>query len=275
MDTAKISAPEVISSPIVSDEYMKSMEFVDVLNSNDNKYYEAVWKHKNNQYPQLLINVGEEIKEITELNIKNTINKYKITTDVEEINGVKGGTITGEDENPFETVDYGKSNTKEIKMVPDENYAIVQIKINGIAQNFTVSDDGSYTIPAGFFTEMKENKHIVVKYMSKHTKLVINKVDKFDSNKKLKGAKFKIEQIEEKYKVENQISDSVITQGEYGFDKTGESKYVSNNKGKDNTVATSYIPIDLTGFGGEYTLTVNAMISSESIESRPISSPNK
>lgn len=264
LDTAKISAPEVISSPIVSDEYMKSMEFVDVLNSNDNKYYEAVWKHKNNQYPQLLINVGEEIKEITELNIKNTINKYKITTDVEEINGVKGGTITGEDENPFETVDYGKSNTKEIKMVPDENYAIVQIKINGIAQNFTVSDDGSYTIPAGFFTEMKENKHIVVKYMSKHTKLVINKVDKFDSNKKLKGAKFKIEQIEEKYKVENQISDSVITQGEYGFDKTGESKYVSNNKGKDNTVATSYIPIDLTGFGGEYTLTVNAMISSES-----------
>lgn len=264
LDTAKISAPEVISSPIVSDEYMKSMEFVDVLNSNDNKYYEAVWKHKNNQYPQLLINVGEEIKEITELNIKNTINKYKITTDVEEINGVKGGTITGEDENPFETVDYGKSNTKEIKMVPDENYAIVQIKINGIAQNFTASDDGSYTIPAGFFTEMKENKHIVVKYMSKHTKLVINKVDKFDSNKKLKGAKFKIEQIEEKYKVENQISDSVITQGEYGFDKTGESKYVSNNKGKDNTVATSYIPIDLTGFGGEYTLTVNAMISSES-----------
>ena len=264
LDTAKISAPEVISSPIVSDEYMKSMEFVDVLNSNDNKYYEAVWKHKNNQYPQLLINVGEEIKEITELNIKNTINKYKITTDVEEINGVKGGTITGEDENPFETVDYGKSNTKEIKMVPDENYAIVQIKINGIAQDFNVSDDGSYTIPAGFFTEMKENKHIVVKYMSKHTKLVINKVDKFDSNKKLKGAKFKIEQIEEKYKVENQISDSVITQGEYGFDKTGESKYVSNNKGKDNTVATSYIPIDLTGFGGEYTLTVNAMISSES-----------
>ena len=264
LDTAKISAPEVISSPIVSDEYMKSMEFVDVLNSNDNKYYEAVWKHKNNQYPQLLINVGEEIKEITELNIKNTINKYKITTDVEEINGVKGGTITGEDENPFETVDYGKNNTKEIKMVPDENYAIVQIKINGIAQDFNVSDDGSYTIPAGFFTEMKENKHIVVKYMSKHTKLVINKVDKFDSNKKLKGAKFKIEQIEEKYKVENQISDSVITQGEYGFDKTGESKYVSNNKGKDNTVATSYIPIDLTGFGGEYTLTVNAMISSES-----------
>ena len=264
LDTAKISAPEVISSPIVSDEYMKSMEFVDVLNSNDNKYYEAVWKHKNNQYPQLLINVGEEIKEITELNIKNTINKYKITTDVEEINGVKGGTITGEDENPFETVDYGKNNTKEIKMVPDENYAIVQIKINGIAQDFNVSDDGSYTIPAGFFTEMKENKHIVVKYMSKHTKLVINKVDKFDSNKKLKGAKFKIEQIEEKYKVENQISDSVITQGEYGFDKTGKSKYVSNNKGKDNTVATSYIPIDLTGFGGEYTLTVNAMISSES-----------
>ena len=266
LNTVEISAPQIIEATMVSDEYMKSTEFFNIMNSYDTKYVEgnSIWKHKNNQYPQLLINVGEEIKEITELNIKNTINKYKITTDVEEINGVKGGTITGEDENPFETVDYGKSNTKEIKMLPDENYTIVQITINGIAQNFTASDDGSYTIPAGFFTEMKENKHIVVKYMSKHTKLVINKVDKFDSNKKLKGAKFKIEQIEEKYKVENQISDSVITQGEYGFDKTGESKYVSNNKGKDNTVATSYIPIDLTGFGGEYTLTVNAMISSES-----------
>ena len=43
-----------------------------------------------------------------------TSNKFKITTDVNVQNGKKGGTITGEDEQPFETVKASESNTKEI-----------------------------------------------------------------------------------------------------------------------------------------------------------------
>lgn len=200
LDTAQITAPQIIQSTMVSDEYMKSTEFFNIMNSYDDKNVQgnSIWKHQNNQYPQLVINVGKEIKEVTELNIKNTINKYKITTDVEEVNGVKGGTITGEDEEPYETVNYGKDNTKEIKMVPDENYVIVQITINGEILDFIKNEDGSYTIPAGYFTEMKENKHIVVKYMKKNETLTINKIDKENKNTKLKNAKFKIESVDTK-----------------------------------------------------------------------------
>ena len=41
-------------------------------------------------------------------------------------------------------------------------------------------------------------------------------------------------------------------------------KYESNNQGKYNTVANSYIPIDLTGYAGKYNITVNAEIVSQS-----------
>ena len=286
LDTAQITAPQIIQSTMVSDEYMKSTEFFNIMNSYDDKDVQgnSIWKHQNNQYPQLVINVGKEIKEVTELNIKNTINKYKITTDVEEVNGVKGGTITGEDEEPYETVNYGKDNTKEIKMVPDENYVIVQITINGEILDFTENEDGSYTIPAGYFTKMKENKHIVVKYMLKQAKLTINKVDKFDSGRKLEGAKFSIEQIEEKYKVQNQIGEAVnngtkqtvpdlteevtgvikeINNDETYYFEEISGKYIPNNKNIDKSTAKSCIKIDLTNKEGKYTVQVNANISSE------------
>lgn len=47
--------------------------------------------------------------------------------------------------------------------------------------------------------------------------------------------------------------------------ENGEEKtiHVSNNNGKDNTLATSYVKIDLTKYIGEYNLVVNAEISSE------------
>jgi len=45
-----------------------------------------------------------------------------------------------------------------------------------------------------------------------------------------------------------------------------EGKYESNNIGQDNTVANSYIPIDLSSCAGKYNLTVNAEVSSQSSE---------
>ena len=65
------------------------------------------------------------VPEIQELTVENTKKEFKITTDVNEIDNVKGGTISGEDANPYETVKYGDSSTKEIKMTPDENYEII------------------------------------------------------------------------------------------------------------------------------------------------------
>ena len=52
----------------------------------------------------------------------------------------------------------------------------------------------------------------------------------------------------------------------YNFIQNENEGYESNNQGKDNTVANSYIPIDLTNCTGKYNLTVNAKISSESAD---------
>ena len=85
-------------------------------------------------------------------------------------------------------------------MIPDENYEIVGITINGENYPYNVDSDGSFTMPA--FTNMTEDKHVVVEYLLKDNKITINKVDK-DTKEKLAGAKFKLEQIDERVQPDN------------------------------------------------------------------------
>ena len=133
-----------------------------------------------------------EVPEVQELEVGNKRKEFKITTDVKEIDNIKGGSISGEDENPYEKVKYGDTSTNEIKMIPDENYEIIGITVNGEDYQFIPNEDGSYTMPA--FTNMTEDKHIVVTYSLKDNKIIINKVDK-NTKEKLSGATFKLDQI--------------------------------------------------------------------------------
>lgn len=174
-----------------SEKHMKSIEFCNELNTDN------VWKYKNNEYP-ILISIAD-IVESTELTIQNTIKKFKITTDVLEVNGVKGGTITGEDEEPYETVKIHEDNKNQITMTPDSGYTISNITINGKNIQYEVKEDGTYTILPGYFEDMQEDKHIVVTYESLDRLLIINKVDENDNSKVLEGAKFKIDKDEELY----------------------------------------------------------------------------
>lgn len=174
-----------------SEKHMKSIEFCNELNTDN------VWKYKNNEYP-ILISIAD-IVESTELTIQNTIKKFKITTDVLEVNGVKGGTITGEDEEPYETVKIHEDNKNQITMTPDSGYTISNITINGKNIPYEVKEDGTYTILPGYFEDMQEDKHIVVTYESLDRLLIINKVDENDNSKVLEGAKFKIDKDEELY----------------------------------------------------------------------------
>ena len=124
-----------------------------------------------------VFNYGEiitapEVPESSEITIENNLKKFQITTDVEEVNGVKGGTITGEDEAPYEVVEYGKDSTKEIKIVPDENYKIVKITVNGENYEFTPAEDGSFTMPQ--FTNMQTNKHIVVTFSNTASSVLVH-----------------------------------------------------------------------------------------------------
>ncbi|MBO5476950.1 MAG: MucBP domain-containing protein, partial [Clostridia bacterium] len=52
----------------------------------------------------------------------------------------------------------------------------------------------------------------------------------------------------------------------YNFIDNGNGGYESNNQGQANTIANSYIPIDLTGYEGQYNLIVNVSISSQYLD---------
>ena len=238
------------------------------------------------------------VPEIQELEVENKRKEFKITTDVNEIDGIKGGSISGEDKKPYESVMYGDSSTKEIKMVPDENYEIINITVNGKEYKFTKNIDGSYTMLQ--FTNMTEDKHIVVTYSLKDNKITINKIDK-DTKAKLLGATFKLDQIEERIepnnasiigsltdngqeyletKLGNEVTGKLgelTNNGTYYFVKNADSTYTPTNSktyqtanggtgGISSSTANSYIPIDLTGLTGQCAIVVNASCSSESAD---------
>ena len=250
----------------ISKEMLKTMDFYNKLN------VDGVWQFRKDSYPKL--NVGNPItNNTTELEIENTIKKFNITTEIEcnSNNEFIGGTISGEDNTIFskpgkmikyvETVEYNDSNKKDILIVPDEGYLVYSINLNGEPWDLKSDENGNYTIPSGFFSEVKQDYHIAVKFEKKSQTLVINKVDSSNKNKKIANAEFKIFRIEERAQITNEVKE-IIKASTYGFNNVN-GKYVSSNKYNNSTSCNSYIPIDLTKGTGKYNLTVNAEISSE------------
>ena len=112
------------------------------------------------------------IPETSEIAVENELKQFQITTDVEEVDGVKGGSISGEDLAPYETVQYGKDSVNPIVMTPDEGYKIVKITINDEEYAFTPADDGSVTLPQ--FTDVTTNKHIVVTFSNTASSVLVH-----------------------------------------------------------------------------------------------------
>lgn len=235
-------------------------------------------------------NIISQIKENPlsqqELEVLNNRKEFNITTKIEEFEGVKGGTISGEGEEPYEVVKYGDNSTKEIKITPNENYEILKITINGQEQSFQKSEDGSYTMPV--LTNITENKEIIATIGSKDNKFILNKVDKI-SKEPLQGAKFKIEQIDARTNPEGVVKDIVqdstqitdpnvlgagmIRANQHYFVEQ-DGKYIATNTKKyqtensltdniSNTTANSLMVINLSEKKGTYEVTINAQINSE------------
>ena len=150
------------------------------------------------------------VPEIQELTIENNRKEFEITTSVKEVNGVKGGNISGEDKKTYETVKYGDTSINEIKMTPDENYEIISITVNGEEYPFEANEDGTYTMPP--FENMTEDKHVEVTYALKNNKFTINKMDA-KTQSPLQGATFKIESTEE---IEGEIYEQEVTTNSQG-----------------------------------------------------------
>ena len=225
----------------------------------------------------------QTVKNVSPLEVFNVRKSYNIVTDVELNGNVKGGTISGENEEPYENVRHGDTNAKQIVMTPDEGYEIVKITINGVEQGFTPNEDGTYTLPR--LENITEDKNIVVKFTKSDNKITINKVDS-ESKERLFGTRFKINEIEERIIEESIIGNLVgnsqgfngildksqnynsflgnlTNNGAYYFTNSS-GVYVSNNNAKANTTANSFIPIDLRNVSGNYKIEVNASVFSES-----------
>ena len=189
----------------------------------------------------MILKITEEMgaPEIQELTIENERKEYNITTDICEIDGIKGGTISGEDKSSYEKVKYGDNTTKEIVMVPDEGYEIIKITVNGEEIEFTENEDGSYKLQLTYITE---DKHIEVTYSLKDNKIIINKVDS-ETKVGLEGATFKLDQIEEREVPESTIG--TLTDNGQGYAEPNLEKEVTGVLGS------------LTDNGQAYNVTVD------------------
>ena len=256
----------------VTKEELASNEFFEQLNVN------GAWEKQENDAPTIK-GLYMITNSVSELIVENNKLKFNITTDVEQFDGIKGGTISGEDATPYETVTYEKNSTQEIKMVPENGYKITKITVNGEDYAFTPNEDGTFTMP--LFENMTENKHIVVSFSAIKNEVTINKIDG-ETKEKIGKAKFKIEQQQgntsinnvvgnlngnsEKYTIieptENEVTSEVLgslTQnGTYYFIEQ-DGKYIPNNASRTSTTtANSYLEIDLKNKEGNYVVVVNA-----------------
>ncbi len=202
-------------------------------------------------------------KPLSEITIENAIKEFNINTRVEYDEDVYGdyGEISGCFEvQPFETVKYGETTTKEIEVIPYDGCEIEYIKVNNEKIDFTPKEDGSYVLDK--FENVREDIDVSAKFIKKDSKFTITKLDK-DSREALEGAEILIQQLEDRLEPDNSLIIGEKTdEGEYGF-ILENGKYISSNNGINDSFSKSIIEINLEGLEGFYEIVVNAEISSE------------
>ena len=191
------------------------------------------------------------VPEVQELVVENMIKQFQITTDVKEKFSIKGGNITGEDMLPYETVPYNQTSQKPILMTPDSGYEIISITVNGEEHPFTANGDGTYQMPA--FTNMTEDKHVVVTYALKENKIILQKVDAKDQTP-LAGASFRLEQLEAEEPIVVEITTNsqgqAITQLPFGKYKITEIQAPEGYQALEEPIEINFIS------GGQNTFTI-------------------
>ena len=226
--TIKIAPDEVII-----DEYGNVVETKPTSLENENAKYTLV---ESPDEPNVV--VSREDKEVTYYYQV----EYKITTEVikhdETVNGetvqVKGGSISGENETPYELVMRGRDSTKVIKATPDEGYKIKEITINGETYDFTdkLAEDGTVTLDQ--FTNVTESKHITVEFerIIVPAKVIVKYLEE-GTNKVLKAEETKNGIVGEEYRT----SRATIT----GYEKAGNDPTNANGTmTKDDIIVIYY-----------------------------------
>lgn len=220
---------KIVPDEIIIDEYGNVIETkpIDTTESEVTENYKKYILVQSPSEPNVIC--SSEDQEVTYYyNVQ-----YKITTEVvlhdEIVDGetvkVKGGNITGENEKPYEVVVRGNDSTKVIKITPDEDYRIKEIKINGETLDFTdkLAEDGTVTLDN--FTNMMEDKHITVEFeefhVDKPAKVIVKYLEE-GTNKELKSEDKKDGLVGEDYTTTRAEID--------GYEKAGNDPI--NAKGK-------------------------------------------
>ncbi|MCI9287523.1 MAG: DUF11 domain-containing protein, partial [Clostridia bacterium] len=112
--------------------------------------------------------VQAEVPEKQEIEFKDEKLTYNITTAVDGV----GGTILGQEKDPYEIVKYKATSVRDIIATPNSGYAVKEITINGKAISFTRNQDG--TVKLDKFTNMSENKHVVVKFTANPAEVIVH-----------------------------------------------------------------------------------------------------
>ena len=109
-----------------------------------------------------------EVPEVQNIVINNYKKKYRIRTYVDGY----GGTISGQEQNPYEKVTIHEDSVKDIIITPYEGYEIDYIMINGEKIEYTTREDG--TVILDKFTNMIEDKEVEVAFIPKEDVFTIN-----------------------------------------------------------------------------------------------------
>lgn len=238
----------------------------------DNGKYIIVGTSVTNNKTLKLISLDEIISDeaktpVKELVVENTKKKFKIMTDVTEydvtnsdgtIEHIKGGSISGEDEAPYEYVTYDEDSTKEIKIIPDEGYKISEITSNYTKISFTPDENGVVVLDK--FKNVITDKTIRAKFVKTTNSLKIKKIDK-DTKQPIEGTSFYVKQLDER--TSDDVLSGLVKCGDYGFTYSN-NKYTPSNLSIGNSVADSYIKVDLTDKVGKFTLSASGSISASS-----------
>lgn len=173
------------------------------LAEDEQKFYTEGDHYKTNASEEVLKKynltnvIGDEEKDITqneEVTYYYQIKTHQITTKVEipEGRAEKGGTITGEGEKPYETVDYEQSSKKDIIITPEKGYKVKQIKLVSISEDgqktestiygndetegseLTYTEGENNTITLTKFQNMIADKEIIVIFEPDEGRLIVH-----------------------------------------------------------------------------------------------------
>ena len=168
-----------ITTDVIEHLEDKEKSIIDVI---VNKVHESLDDTVNSDESNEVENGKDSSEEVTDSENGTTVGG-SITVIPEGKILVKGGSIQGEDEEPYETVSRGKDNQKQILIKPDDGYRIksVELKDGESLYSLSVSDlltkENTIIIPVSYFKNMQSDKHLTVEFEQIPAKVIVNYLD--------------------------------------------------------------------------------------------------